>query len=430
MTENVYASNGWDMIAATTQDALNAQLVKISSVPVNASFDVPIFGMSMKSNVDITVGAPQLQVLDGSGRQVNVLFPVTGTVTMGTTKIPLMEQQQLVVTTQLLQVEAELQPHKDNNQTCYDLIIDLKSKALIVDINTSLPAPELAAVITLFKLVVQEHLGDGRQYKVASFMLSDETTVNLKALIPHTADFSFIKNPDNIGRSNMLILMQSISKQKGNIYFNAPLLPEDQDYMVLLSNNIFMNYYVLPPMIDAIKGEAKHPDKVASQISTHSLGNDLYEISNSSDIDLNQDHDPWISSLSAKIDANKKALCFYLNAKADVTFLSIHVDAWDRSWQQFEIDKNDEISLTQVEEEQNSSTSMEWWKWLIAVLLGAIALIITAIIYAIVDANKPNLGGKFKDIGKDLVKWPNQKTVTLKKIESPNHVVIFVDITF
>lgn len=430
MTENVYASNGWDMIAATTQDAINTQLMKLPSVPVNTSFDVPIFGMSVKSNVDITVGAPQLQVLDGSGRQVNVLFSVTGTVTMGTKEIPLMEKQQLVVTTQLLQIEAELQPHKDNKQTSYDLIIDLKSKSLIVDINTSLPAPELAALITLFKLLVQEYLGDGRQYKVASFSLSDETSGSLKALIPHTADFSFIKNSDNIGRSNMLVLMQSVSPQKGNIYFNAPLLPEDQDYMVLLSNNIFMNYYVLPPMIDTIKKEAKHPDKVASQISTHSLGNDLYEISNSGDIDLDQDHDPWISSINAKIDTDTKALYLYLDAKADVTFLSIHVDAWDKSWQQFEIDANKEISLIQIKEEKNSSTSMEWWKWLIAVLLGGIALITTAIIYAITESNQPDLGGKFKDIGKDLVKWPNQKTVTLKRIESPNHVVIFVDITF
>merc|ERR1712232_1203251 len=115
--------------------------------------------------------------------------------------------------------------------------------------------------------------------------------------------------------------------------------------------------------------------------------------------------------------------------------MGIHVDAWDKSWQQFRYDtKTQEISMVQIDEKKGSSQYMEWWKWFLVALVTIVTLgiggIIATIIYALVAANRPDLGGTFKDVATNIVKWPNQKFAKLRKIESPNHVVMFVDVNF
>jgi hypothetical protein len=41
--------------------------------------------------------------------------------------------------------------------------------------------------------------------------------------------------------------------------------------------------------------------------------------------------------------------------KADVTFLSIHMDTWNKSWQKFQVDDKQQTTLMQVKEKKGKS---------------------------------------------------------------------------
>lgn len=429
MSANVFTSNGWDLIAAATQDALNAQLVKIPMLPVKATQQVAFLGTTITAQVDISIGAPQLRVRAGSGRQVDILLQVNGSVTLNTSVIPIAAGQKLIVTTDLVRLKAELQPEAD--KTTFDLVLNFESPDLLVDMQLQIPDAELAALVAVLKIALKHEIGNGKRYKVASFALSKTQVQDYKALIPYMADFSFVEDQQTPGRSNLLVLMQTVTKTAGNIYFNAPLLPTDQDFLVLMSNQLFLQYFVMPPLVTHIQSEAKDSGSVPGKIALQPLPTPfLYQLANTSDITLAKDHDPWIASATASIDPDQQALYFYLDAKADATFLEIHVDTWTKSWQQFEIGSGGAIGLNQTKDASGHSTGMEWWKWLLAVLSGGIGLLVTGIIYAVVEGNNPDLGGTFASIGKNLVTWPNQKTVVLKKITTPNHVVLSVEVHF
>lgn len=426
---NAYVSNGWDLIAASTQDALNAQLKRFPGIPLKKTVDVKDLGL--KVDIDITLGAPQLQVMEGSGRQVKVNVPTKGTIKAAGQSID-MDGQSLEIITNLLQIEASLQPHKKDGKTIYDFILNVESKDAIVNLSMPGNPPMIIALLVEgLKQALQNELGDhGKSWKVASFTLGN-LSATAKALIPYVADFSFVRHPTKEGNSNLLILMQTVTKTKGDVYFNAPLLPDGENFMVMMANRLFLENLVLPPLIDSIKKEAKDPNKVAELVVPKKLSGtlDLYQLTNTGNIDLNKDHDPWIQTLTAQVDTKEQAVELYIDVKADATFMKIHVDAWDRSWQKFEIDK-DEISLKQCKEDHGSSHNMEWWKWLLSFLFSWIFGIVASIIYAITGSNEPDLGGTFKDVAVDIVTWPHQKFAKLKKVESPSHVVIFVDISF
>lgn len=432
-----YLMNGWDLIAAIKQKTINSQLLKLDAIPIKKKGSIPFLGAHIKYLVDITITAPQIMVKPGSGRQVDVIFPASGSITLGTTKIPLKKGQQFIVTTQLLQIEAKIQPHKGQNKTTYDLILDLESKDVIVNMSLQIPSPELAALIEILKLIVQKDIGNGKDYKLSTFSLSNKTATELKPLLPHTADFSFVEDPVNKDESNFLVLMLTNSTAKGNIYFNAPLLPPNQDSMTLLSNKIFITDFVRPGIIKGIQKDAKNPATVANQIRVQHTGGELYKIYNDGNIDLNKDHDPWINTFDGYVDPVSKQLYLYLDAKANATFMNVHVDSWVKSFHLFSIkniQQKQEINLKQTSEKTGSSTSMEWWKWLIAALISTltfgIGIIVTAIIYIVVSEDVPSLGGTFEGIGKDLVQWPNQKDIQLKSIEMPGNIALFVQVDF
>lgn len=239
MSQNETTSNGWDLIAAASQDALNTQLAKIPPVSVQADVPFKFLGNTNVAHVDITIHQPELQVKGGSGRQVDVLLPMEGSVTLNTSKVTIPKGEKLIVTTQLTQIENKLQPHKDPKQTNYDLIIDFLSEDILVDIKLDIPAGDLAFLVTVLKETIKQHLKGGKEYKVASFALSNHNAEKYHALIPRLADFSFVKDPEKPGRSNLLGLMQTVSPSKGKIYFNKPLLASGQEFMVLISNQLF-----------------------------------------------------------------------------------------------------------------------------------------------------------------------------------------------
>jgi hypothetical protein len=179
---------------------------------------------------------------------------------------------------------------------------------------------------------------------------------------------------------------------------------------------------------------SKNPDSLPQQLAPGKLSETdlIYEVVNTGSIPLQKDNNLWISAKNYAIDTKEQALCLYIETHADVKIgLGEQVKAWNRSWQQFTFDKTTEnIISKQTREEKYTSTDVEWWKWLVAALMGPLGLRIEGVTVAIVEGNAPNLGGTFTSIGKNLLQWLEQKTVMLKKIKAPNHVVISLDVDF
>jgi len=384
-----------------------------------------------------------LEVMDGSGQQVRVHVPLKGTEDNPSTisckalpwwldgpTIKFHDGNGIVLTANLAQVEASLQPHRNANKTTYDFVIDVESKDAFVDIEVSndsnLILPFLYPKLLDF---MRDHLKD---VKVASVTLSNKP--HLDAMIPYVADFSFVRHPTDPGRSNMLILMQTVTKTKGNKQFASPLMPEGEQFMVLVSNKLFLEEVVMPALVESVKKDARTPDQVVGSMISQPLGNDMYRLVNNGPIDLKQDHDPWINLIAAQVDTSANALELQLDVKADVTFMKVHIDTWDKSWHQFTVDNEGEVSLVQIKEDSGSSHSMETWKWALAACCAiptfGISLIVAGIIYGMVGEKVPDLKGKFKDLGKNAVQWPNQKLVKLRKVEMPSQIVMFLDVTF
>ncbi|QKX63526.1 uncharacterized protein TRUGW13939_10697 [Talaromyces rugulosus] len=438
MSQNEIANNGWDLIAAASQKALNEQLAKIHPVTLKKQIEMELLGSKEKVDVDLVFNGPELRVRDGSGRQVDVLLPVQGTVKVdGILKanIVIPKGEKVTVTTELMQIENKLVPHPDEKQTNYDLMIDFKSEKAIVDMKLNIPTADLAFLIETMKVLVQKELHGGKEYKVASFALSNEKAKEYKSLIPHTADFSFVQDVKDPGRSNLLVLMQSVSEGKpdGGILFKKPLLASNQDFMVLASNKLFLEHFVLPPLIENLKKNAKDGDSLPKTMLIKKVGgsdSELYQLYNKSNINLSFDHDPWIDTMTAEIDTTEKALYFNLLVKVDATFIHIHGSAWDKSWQQFQVDQAKQtVTLKQIKEDKGKDTSMEWWKWLLA-CLDWIVLLVVGIIYAVVENKITDLGGTFVQTAPLVVQWPNQKYVSLKGMSTPSHVVLDLDVHF
>ena len=425
--------NGWDLIAGTKQKKVNEQLQRLPQMHVSTDVMIKFLGMDLKVNCDVLFRPPSINVKAISGRQVDVIFPISGKITFPQQVVELPadpKPQLLTATVQLTQIEAELQDKKGKNKTKFDLIIDLKSKDLIVDFNyEGVNASELAALILTLKKTLQNEIADGRKFIIASFYLNNDVVDKYKAFIPHLADFTFIKDDTDPGNSNVLVLMLTKHQKRGDIFFNHPILPENDDYLLMVNNHLFLQEIICPKLVENIKKEAKNKSQVANliEITANDATRELWTIQNTNNIDLDKDHDPWISKVECKVDETVDQLMLYLDVKADATFLSIHIDTWVRTWLKMQNDKG-KISIVKAKEDSGNSTSLEWWKWLVAFLISWIAGIIVAIIYAIVDDNVPSLGGTFDSVATTTVEWPFQKQIAIKEALLPGHIVFTLDV--
>ncbi|QKX07470.1 hypothetical protein HN014_21965 [Aquimarina sp. TRL1] len=444
--ESSYVMNGWDLIAATKQKVINKQLLKLPEITVNSPFEIKVFGTSINCKVDVELGAPQIAPAERSGSKVDVTFPIRGEIVMGDTEIELPDNQIFIVTTDLTEIEAMLQDKKEEDMTKFDLILNM-TKGFLVDIKVEgLNAAELVSLTELLAKIIKEKIGDdGKEFEIASFYLANDKVKILAPLIPHLADFTFIRNDDNIEESNFLILMLTTSTKKGNIYFNELILPDDQDSMTMLSNNIFINDIVRPGVVEGIKGEAKDKDKVNDQIKTRCIddriGNEMYQVYNDGKIKLEKDHNPWINTFELDVNSEKESLYTYIDVKADVTFMDIHIDTWVKSWSKLTVDENQMIDIKEINTDSGHKTQMEWWKWTIVSLValitafigsifGMILLIAVGIMNAFASNNNPDLGDNLQDMAKDLVQWPNQKYIRIEEIITPGNIVFFMKVDF
>ena len=422
--------NGWDLIAGTKQKRVNESLQRFPAIPVSVTRKIDVFGIPVDGKIDILIRPPTIYVKDVSGRQVDVIFPISGTITIGSAIILLPDKpkpQSLIATVQLTQIEAELQDKKGEKKTRYDFILDLKSKDLIVDLKyEGVNEGELAVLIVALKKVLQEEVANHQKFKVASFYLNNDVADPLKPFIPRIADFTFVRDNQNPENSNLLVLMLTKTLKRGGIFFNAPILPDDENFILMVNNHLFLDELVYPKLIESVKKEAKNKNDVKNEIviSPNDATKELWTIHNTRNIDLDKDHDPWISTIQCHVDESVDQLLMYLDVKADATFIKVHVDTWVRTWLQMQ-NNSGSLSINKAKEESGHSTDVEWWKYIIGAIPGAI---VVAIIKSIVDQHVTDLAGKFDSVATVNVEWPFQKTVVIKDILSPGHIVFTLDL--
>jgi len=399
--------------------------------------------------VDIKLGLPQIAPAENSGSKVNATFSIEGTIKMGDEEIILNPDDDpknvFIVTTDLTQVEAELQEKIEEDQVNFDLILNLKKDFLVNITIEGLKAPEVVCLTDLLTVIIKEKLSNDRSFTIASFHLANDKVKKFMPLIPRLAKFTFIRDEENIDDSNFLILMLTTSTEEGNIYSNAPILPQDHDTITMLSNRIFINDVLRPSVIIGIEKEAKDKDSVNKSVKVKCIddraGNEMYQIYNDGKIKLNQDHNPWIDELKIQVDNVKQNLNSYIFVKANATFMDIHIDTWVNSWQEFTVDDDQMIGIKEVNTESGHKTHMEWWKWLVAsivavitafigLVFGMITIIFVAVANALAAGSNPDLGDSIEGMAKDIVQWPNQKYVVLKKIESPGNIVFLITVDF
>ncbi|MBA2851201.1 hypothetical protein HNP86_001332 [Methanococcus maripaludis] len=414
--------NGWDLIAAARQRVLNKALDDVGSIyHVEKTYKLEILKIPITADAKIDIKAPNIKVRPGGGTKVDVIFPMSGQIAVEGLFTKNFDNASAIVTTDLLMVESDLQPENDN--TYYDFILNLK-EGFIVDFKTKGTPKELEILVGIVKNMLKD-LSDNKTYKLATIKMPKELKEH-KALVPHLAKYSFIEDPKDINNSVLAILMLSNSTKEGSMTIDNLLLPDGSDSGLLISNDIFMNQIVKPALIDGLKEKAKDKSEVASKISTK-IEKGLNVIYNTGDIKVKEKHNPWISDLESKIDNGQ--FYAYLKVKANVTFMDIHISTWVKDWYEFYIE-DDEIKMKQTKEEKDKHTSVEWWKWLIAAVLGPLYLIIFAIIVAAISTHVPSLGGSFADIAKQTVQWPNQKYVKLSDVTSPGDIIISTELGF
>lgn len=92
--------------------------------------------------------------------------------------------------------------------TIYNLVIDFKSDEALVDLKTNdLDSGILSPLVQVFRQIIKDHIKNGYECQVATYILSNTEATKYQALIPCVADFSFVQNKDTPSKSNLLVLM-------------------------------------------------------------------------------------------------------------------------------------------------------------------------------------------------------------------------------
>lgn len=434
-------TNGWDLVVATKQRNINAQLKRIPSIPLKGEFEVPDDLGDIKFKTDVLFENFRINVNADSGRLFEFKVDVRGKlITSSGKEIELRGEDKddhavkdycvITITTDLAAVRAVNQSKAGEGLTEYDLNVNFHGDAFIFNVGIDMKDPgRMAAVFEMLRYSLKKVFTD-RSIRIASYFISNEDVKAYKPLIPVMADFSFVRSKNNPEESNLLVLMQTVTKLPGNIFFNDPVLPESEDFAALYSNRLFMLNYVLPAVRSGLIDNDASKKDVEKNLVLESDYGEVYQIKNTGTIDLDKDHDPWVNDFQVTIDKGTGQLYFYTDVKADVTFLEVHVESWVKNWQVFSIN-NGELGLTQVKEDTGSSSDLEWWKYLIGFLVGGfLGYSIMRTISQTVNGNIPSMGGLFKNVGTDFVKWPNQKYINVKRVASPEAIVLFLKVDF
>jgi hypothetical protein len=427
---------GWDVIAATRQRTINTGLGKLyTSESFKGSFPIDIRpGVQVQAAVDVTFGPPRIAALEGNGRLTEVVLPIiSGTLgVIGQSERIDLKGASLSVTTALASVEAKLQPPQQRpGARNYDLILDLKSREAVFNVQIQGSSAAQMAFITEALKAALKKLADNKSYTLATFSLGG-VDKSFPYVVPKEADFTFIRDKTNVDDSTFAVLLRTTSAAKGQADFSTTMLPSGAPAVTMLSNRVIMRDVIRRGLIDGLKpklagNEGNGYQQVEQRIVLADDKDGSCHIRNNSEIGLNVDESARIDYLHCYV-ADGDKLRLETNVKAFATFLGIEVQVGADVNYRFDlktVDGRQIIDLTQVSFTPTKSVSMEWWKWLLGALsafyTGGLSLTVMGIIYAYVKGSAPTLESSMFKFSSSVT-WPYMKQFEIQKVGLPSAV--------
>nr|WP_316644134.1 TULIP family P47-like protein [uncultured Roseateles sp.] len=429
------STNGWDAIIAVNQNTLNKVLAYAfaqGQLPHQLSAQLEILpGYFVDINVQLA--APSMMALPEGQRTVAVDMPIaSGTMTLGTIAFPLAGMH-FVVKTALLYVESDVVPTVGTN---YDLTLDFSSTEAFVGVDLTDVPPALQPYTTAIETGLRDALrqqAGGKSFTVATVNL-DGFAQEQPELVPTLADYTYTLNEDDNGLSIFGVLLLTVSTVKGQPTLPMELTPANDQSVALMSNALLMGYLIRKQVAEALKVSS-------SQLRMEPSGGGL-AVRNNGDVTLESvDHKPTLKDLNIRVANNTLAFDMAIAATVSEGInLTYNISA-TYAFEIKTVGGEQQVELVQKTYEEDHNTEVEWWVWVVGIVLAPIiapilaiwgpilAAVIIVIIKAVVDGLAPTVGSKGLPAVVSSVKWNYADVLNLSEVSLPEPLRIDATLT-
>lgn len=405
-------TGGWDVVAATSFANITKLLTyayqqNVTPHSGNGSFPVPLGPVTITATVNAQVGA--WSMTGGSGQNVVIQVPFTGgSATIGT-KTYQLAGVGLSVTVLLRFVRSTVSGGSD-----YQLMLVVTDPSAIVAATLTSPPPNMtpdeqsALQITLTNLL-KSSLG-GQGVALANLNLA-QVAQQYPWLIPNNGiDYAAGSNSASPGDGQLGLLLATVSAPPGTPpTLVAGVIPQGCSGALIVSNKIFTQQFLAPafasslnvgtnqltymssnPMIAALVGNASAGGGTITSAQAYA-NNNIVSLQMSGN-----------ASPMSGVSVN-----FTINATYGLT-LSGPPNA-------------PVLSFSRISQNENHSTDIAWWVWLIAGITGGvIGAAVVAIIQQVVNsAAGSSLGGALPSGFAQQIAWPFGGTVNITQANLP-----------
>ncbi|HLG60456.1 MAG TPA: TULIP family P47-like protein [Ktedonosporobacter sp.] len=360
--------NGWDTMVATSQANVNKALVLAyndDKLPHHATgaFTIKMFGMEFPAYIDADLGPWNLA--GGSGKLVIVEIPFTGgTMTIGNITYPLAGVL-LDVTCLLTEIKSPIE-HEDGSSD-YIFQINFVSPDAIQAVQVKNPPPGIDqnTIDIVLLNFLKETLG-GNTYDIATVNLNGAQQ-DYAYIIPTLCEYAIDTNTADPNSSVFGFQMLTINTVPGNQDIARGTIPVGTptcDSAVLLSNQIFVQYILMPGIVSSLGVSADH------LMPVYNAGS--WQVVNNGDITLNMDYNPVLSSFNAVINNNLLdiSLTGHVEASPGIT-INFNATA---TYQLQLTNSGTTQTLDLVQVSHDSSTSVDVATWVYITTAGLAAL--------------------------------------------------------
>ncbi|HYJ05523.1 MAG TPA: hypothetical protein VEX43_10335 [Chthoniobacterales bacterium] len=286
-------TQGWDLVAATTQQVLNGFLLALyNDGALPKTIDVSYEGVSMVG----TLGAPTINLNPSRGVGTNSLaqisLPVTGTVTFFGNSNVVPAGTTLNVTTNLRYLSVEIQ-----GGTAARLSLDLTSNLAVY--NIAVKAPLAPPWVAFLNGILQFWFSQQSFAGVYYLGTVDLSSVPGPLLPQGSAYFATQQNVNNPNVNALAMVANTSSGSPGVLDFtgSAVLLPTNQTAALYISNRCLLVNLVLPQIASALN-TANTSFTVTGATSTP------YNLGLNTEIDLSGEYDPDLDTLNIYVNGN------------------------------------------------------------------------------------------------------------------------------
>lgn len=417
-------TNGWDAVIAANQFTLNNMIAYGFSqgvFPSNLQISDEILP-NYFVNIDATLSTPSISALPEGQRTVAVTFPIaSGTMEVGGEDFDIAGIE-FVVKMALLYVESDVVPAAGCN---YDLTIDFTSESAFVAVELDNLPPALedfrAALESGLRTALREQ--SGKPFIIATVNL-DAFNGDHPEFVPTLADYTFTLNEDDNDLSIFGILILTINETIGEPVLSTELAPANEQSVALLSNEILMTYLIRDSVAEALS-------LPTSAFRIEDAENGL-AVRNNGDVQLESiDYTPTLKDLNIRVSNGQ--LEFTMEVKATVSE-GINLSYSINATYAFQIENEgatQTVTLEQTSYNEDHSTEIEWWVWVVGIVLAPIILpilgiwgpimaaVIIATIQAITNAVAPEIGSSGLPLVAASVKWNYTDVLSLDNVSLP-----------